>query len=118
MRWRQTRNDNEALLGPPSMLATLGLTDGGDGVSPAWVQQSLRSVSSRWPIFILVKLCLLVSIANIGPLLNASAYTLLLLAVTLLVFGVFPSLLTEKIKWSVEPIVEAANGATRTVAQK
>ncbi len=83
LRWRQTRNDNEALLGPPSMLATLGLTDGGDGVSPAWVQQSLRSVSSLWPIFILVKLCLLASIANIGPLLNASAYTLLLLAVTL-----------------------------------
>jgi NADH-quinone oxidoreductase subunit M len=32
-----------------------------------------------------------------------------LLGVTLLLFGVFPGLLTEKIKWSVAPIVQAVN---------
>jgi NADH-quinone oxidoreductase subunit M len=36
----------------------------------------------------------------------------ILLGVTLLVFGCFPSLLTEKIKWSVQPIVEMANADT------
>lgn len=35
-----------------------------------------------------------------------------LLGVTLLVFGCFPSLLTEKIKWSVQPIVDMANSNT------
>jgi NADH-quinone oxidoreductase subunit M len=48
-----------------------------------------------------------------------------LLGVTLLLFGVFPGLLTEKIKWSVAPIVQAVNPtqaivrlapATRTAA--
>jgi hypothetical protein len=41
-----------------------------------------------------------------------------LLGVTLLVFGVRPGLLTEKIKWSVEPIVAAANPAAKPVALK
>ena len=41
-----------------------------------------------------------------------------LLGVTLLVFGVFPGLLTEKIKWSVEPIVQATKPAAPIVAQK
>jgi NADH-quinone oxidoreductase subunit M len=39
-----------------------------------------------------------------------------LLGVTLLVFGVFPGLLTEKIKWSVEPIVQALNPAPKAIA--
>lgn len=41
-----------------------------------------------------------------------------LLGVTLLVFGVFPGLLTEKIKWSVEPIVQMATGEPKPIAQK
>jgi NADH-quinone oxidoreductase subunit M len=39
------------------------------------------------------------------------------LGVTLLIFGVFPSLLTEKIKWSVEPIVAATNPTTKAAAK-
>jgi NADH-quinone oxidoreductase subunit M len=41
----------------------------------------------------------------------------IILGVALLIFGVFPSLLTEKIKWSVEPIVAAANPPTKVVAK-
>jgi NADH:ubiquinone oxidoreductase subunit 4 (subunit M) len=42
----------------------------------------------------------------------------ILLGATLLVFGCFPSLLTEKIKWSVEPIVKMATAETKALAHK
>jgi len=38
-----------------------------------------------------------------------------LLGVTLLVFGVFPGLLTEKIKWSVAPIIQMVNPSKAVV---
>ncbi len=97
----------------------------------AWKNFHLATTLSVWGALVIGAVYMLRAIRNIvhgpmpehweraqdarGPL---RKLPFVLLGVTLLVFGVFPGLLTEKIKWSVEPIVKMATGQPQAVAQK
>jgi NADH-quinone oxidoreductase subunit M len=91
-----------------------------------WKQFHFTTVLAVWGALVIGAVYMLRAIRNIvhgpmpehwerandaqGPL---RKLPFVLLGVTLLVFGCFPSLLTEKIKWSVEPIVQAANSVQK-----
>jgi NADH-quinone oxidoreductase subunit M len=92
----------------------------------AWKQFHFTTVFAVWGALVIGAVYMLRAIRNIvhgpmpehwerandaqGPL---RKLPFVLLGVTLLVFGCFPGLLTEKIKWSVEPIVQAANSVQK-----
>ncbi|MGD9812851.1 MAG: putative bifunctional diguanylate cyclase/phosphodiesterase, partial [Sphingobium sp.] len=64
-------NDEEAS-GIPSILETLGLTEGNNEISPIWAAQSIRSVAILWPLFMLAKLSILLGSVSL-PILFSSA---------------------------------------------
>ncbi len=65
---RQRIESSAPPLDRSSVLGVLGLTDSSGDVSPVWVAQSVQSVSTLWPLFMLAKLCLLVGAVNIGKI--------------------------------------------------
>ena len=97
----------------------------------AWKQFHFSTALAVWGALVIGAVYMLRAIRNVvhgpmpehweraqdarGPL---RKLPFVLLGVTLLVFGIFPGLLTEKIKWSVESIVAPAKPAPPTVAQK
>jgi NADH-quinone oxidoreductase subunit M len=97
----------------------------------AWKQFHIVTIFAVWGALVIGAVYMLRAIRNVvhgpmpehweraqdarGPL---RKLPFVLLGVTLLVFGIFPGLLTEKIKWSVESIIAPAKPAPPTVAQK
>jgi NADH-quinone oxidoreductase subunit M len=97
----------------------------------AWKNFHLVTILAVWGALVIGAVYMLRAIRNIvhGPLpehwnrVNDAQGPLrklpfVLLAMTLLIFGCFPGLLTEKIKWSLQPIVEMANSSATPPAHK
>ena len=69
----------------PSLAGILGLSGSDNDLSPIWVGESIRMVSIFWPVFLLVKVCLMAVTVNLAELVTHSErYGLPLLAVTAL----------------------------------
>ncbi|MCB2013602.1 MAG: EAL domain-containing protein [Sphingobium sp.] len=64
------KTENEMPHDAPRMLDALGLTAPSHDVSPMWAAQSVRTTSLLWPLFMLAKLCVLVSVVNVSELVN------------------------------------------------
>jgi NADH-quinone oxidoreductase subunit M len=91
----------------------------------AWKQFHFVTVLAVWGALVIGAVYMLRAIRSIvhGPMpehwerandaLGHRKLPFILLGVTLLVFGCFPGLLTEKIKYSVEPLVQMANSVQK-----
>ncbi|MGE4429859.1 MAG: EAL domain-containing protein [Sphingobium sp.] len=72
-------------LSTPAMAGILGLSGSDSDLSPVWVAESVRMVSTFWPLFILAKICLMVVTINLPAfLIHYALFDLPLLAVTAL----------------------------------
>ena len=55
---------------PPSLAGILGLSGSDSDLSLVWVAESVRMVSTFWPLFLLAKMCLMVVTVNLPMFLN------------------------------------------------
>jgi len=60
--------DKDTHHGTPSLLDAMGLSASNQDASPMWAALSVRTASTLWPLFILAKLCILISVVDMHAL--------------------------------------------------
>ena len=68
MSLTRTKPNKDAPHDVPSILDAMGLSASHQDASPMWAAQSVRTVATLWPLFLLAKLCVLVAVVNMPAL--------------------------------------------------